>query len=171
LLTGSLSTNYQFRFGAICVLAGAAANRRIVEAHIAAATVVAAFGAAFAAGLQRGAGLLIAAGAMDAAAIGSVFALAIAVGKRALAALQAVLRARAAAAAIAQHAAEILQRGARKLIFATAVDFETAGALFEFHLAPRNHAPVGKSCGREARGLPRLRWTSRRRRAGRESFH
>ena len=52
-----------------------------------------------------GTALLVTAGAANAAAIRSVFALAVAIGKRALAALQTVLRAAAAAAAIGEHAA------------------------------------------------------------------
>jgi hypothetical protein len=82
------------------------------------------------------------------------------------------LRAAAAAAAIAHHAAKVLQRGAGKLVFASAVNFESAGALFEFHFTTRHHAPIagGASC-REARGLPRLRRTGRRRGSNRESFH
>jgi hypothetical protein len=95
--------------------------------------------------LQRIAALLVAARATDAAAIRGVLALAMAIGKGALAALNAVLGTAAAAAAVAQHAAEILQRGARKLVFAPAMDLETAGALFKFHLAARNHAPI--ACG------------------------
>ena len=91
---------------------GTAADRRVVEAHVAAAAVFAALVAAFAAGLQLGAALLVAAGATNCAAIGGVLALAMAIGERALAALDAIVRAVATAAAVAQHAAKILQRAA-----------------------------------------------------------
>ncbi|HTQ37447.1 MAG TPA: hypothetical protein VMJ32_00365 [Pirellulales bacterium] len=57
--------------------------------------------------------MLVAAGAGDAATIGGVLALTMAIGKRAIAALNAILSAAATAAAIAQHAAQILQRCAR----------------------------------------------------------
>jgi hypothetical protein len=154
-------------------LARAAANRRAVKAHVAAATAVAALGAAFAASLQRRAGLFVAAGASNAATVGGVLALAMAIGKRALAALNAVLRAAAAAAAVAQHAAQVLQRSARKLIFATAVDFEPACAFFELDFAPRNHTPIARrrSGGREARRLPRLSRARSGRRTGGKTFH
>jgi hypothetical protein len=147
-----LSTNY------IHCLAGAAADWRVAEANVAAAAAFAALFAAFAAGLQLGAALLVAAGASDAATVGSVLALAMAIGKRALAALNAVARAAAAAAAIAQHAAEILQRGARQFVVALAMQLEAAGALFEFHFATRHYAPIGlRRCGSwKALGLPRL---------------
>jgi hypothetical protein len=59
-----------------------------------------------------GAVLLVAAGATDRAAVGGVLALAVAIGEGALAALNAIVRAVATAAAIAQHAAKILQRAA-----------------------------------------------------------
>jgi hypothetical protein len=153
-------------------LAGAAANRGAAEAHVAAAAVFAALGAAIAAGLQASAALLVAAGAMNAAAVGGVLALAVAIGKRAIAALNAILRAAAAAAAVAQHAAKILQCGARQFVFTTTVNFETAGALFEFYLATRHYAPIAlRSCGRKARRLPRLRRSGLRRGTDRESFH
>ncbi|MES1227607.1 MAG: hypothetical protein ABUL72_02990, partial [Armatimonadota bacterium] len=89
-------------------LAGAAANRCAAKANVAAATVFAALLAAIAAGLQGSAALLVAAGATDAAAVGSVLAFAMTIGKCALAALDAVLRAAAAAAAVTQHAAQVL---------------------------------------------------------------
>jgi TRAP-type mannitol/chloroaromatic compound transport system permease large subunit len=57
-----------------------------------------------------GAVLFVAAGATDCAAVGGVFALAMAIGERALAALNAIVRAVATAATVAQHAAKILQR-------------------------------------------------------------
>lgn len=124
------------------LLAGAAANRRVVEANVAAAAVLAARREAFAAGLQHFAALLVAAGAGDAAAIGSVLTLAMAVGHRALAHLHAVHHAAAAAKPVAQHAAKVLQCGARHFVFAAAVHLEAAGAFLEFDLAPRHHAPI-----------------------------
>src|SRR5262245_2775303 len=95
-----------------------------------------------------------------------------ALGERALAALHAVLRARATAAPVAEHAAKVLQRRARQLVVAAAVEFEPAGALFELHLAARHHAPVARrgSSRRKSRGLPRLPGAGRRR-TERKTFH
>jgi hypothetical protein len=153
-------------------LAASAADRGVAEAYVAAAAVFAALVAAIAAGLQLGAALLVAAGATDCAAVGRVLALAVAIGKRALAALNAVVRAVATAAAVAEHATQILQRAAGKFILALAMNLETAGALFELDLATRHHTPVAsRARGREATGLPRLGRARRGRRAKRKPFH
>src|SRR5262245_2165313 len=92
--------------------AGAAADRRVVEEDVAAAAALAALRETIAARLNRGLAGLVAACAADAAAVLGVFALANTDGEVALAAADAVTSARAAAEAIGQHAAEILQRAA-----------------------------------------------------------
>jgi hypothetical protein len=121
--------------------------------------------------LQASAGVLVATGASDAAAVFRIFALAVAIGERALAALNAILGAQAAAQAVGQHAAEVLQRGARQFIFRAAMDLEAAGALFELHFAARHNTPIagGRRCGGEARGLPGWRAACVMR-CGRETF-
>jgi hypothetical protein len=156
----------------VLVLVMTAAYRRAIEAHVAGAAVFAALLAAFAAGLQGGAALLVAAGATDGAAVIGVLALAVAVRKRALAALQAILRAAAAAQTVAQHAAKVLQRSARQFVVAMAVDFASAVAFFELDLATRHHAPLS-ACGRTAGVLPRmpLLLLVVRRRSGCKAFH
>src|SRR6478609_3937858 len=92
--------------------AGAAANRRVVEADVAAAAAFTALREAVAAGLNHGLAGLVAARAADAAAVLGVFALANTDGEVALATANAVAGASTAAQAIGQHAAEILQRAA-----------------------------------------------------------
>jgi hypothetical protein len=105
--------------------------------------------------------MLVAAGASDAATVLCVFALAVAISEWALAALNAILRAQAAAQAVGQHAAEVLQRGARQFIFSAAMNLEAAGALFELHFAARHNTPIagGRRRGGETRGLPGWRAT------------
>src|SRR3954470_8445683 len=102
--------------------AGAAANRRAVEADVAAAAALAALRQAVAAGLNHRTAGLVAARAADAAAVLREFALANSNGEVALAAGDAVAAADAAAQTIGQHAAEVLQRAARDFIIATAMD-------------------------------------------------
>ena len=88
--------------------AGAAANRRVVEADIAAAAAFTALREAIAAGLNHGLAGLVAARAANAAAVFGVFALANTDGEVALAAGDSVARAAAAAETVGQHAAEVL---------------------------------------------------------------
>ena len=78
---------------------------------------------------------LVARGAADAAAVLGVFALANTAGQIALADGDAVAAAGAAAEAVAEHAAEILQRATGDFVFALAVNLEAAGALLELHFA------------------------------------
>jgi len=122
--------------------AGAAANRRVVEADVAAATAFAALREAIAAGLNHGLAGLVAARAADAAAVFGVFALANTDGEVALAAGDSVARAAAAAETVGQHAAEVLQRATGDIIIAAAVDLATVRGLFEFDGATWQDAPV-----------------------------
>ena len=87
---------------------GAAANWRVVEADVAAATRFAAGAEAIAASLNHGLASLVARRAADAAAVFGVFALANTDGEVALAAGDSVERATAAAETVGQHAAEVL---------------------------------------------------------------
>jgi len=123
--------------------AGAAANRRIVEADIASAAALAALLQAIAASLNHGAAFLIAARAADAAAIFRVFALALTAGEINLAALDAVPRAAAAAQTVTQHAAKILQRATGNFIIATAMNLAASLGLLKIDRATRQHTPVG----------------------------
>jgi hypothetical protein len=66
----------------------------------------------------------------------------LAAGEVALAALNAVPGAAAAAQAVAQHAAKILQRAAGDFVIAAAVNLAAGLGLFEFDRATRQHAPV-----------------------------
>ena len=100
---------------------GAAADRRVVEADVAAATRLAAARQAVAAGLNHGLASLVAARAADAAAVFGVFALANTAGQIALADGDTVAAAGAAAEAVAEHAAEVLQRATSDFIFANVV--------------------------------------------------
>ena len=102
--------------------AGAAADRRVVEADVAAAAAFAALLDAFAALLDHLAAGLVAAGAVDAAAVLGEFALAIAASEIDLAAGDAVVGAAAAAEAVAEHLAEVLQRAAGDFVFTAAPD-------------------------------------------------
>jgi hypothetical protein len=122
--------------------AGAAANRRVVEADVASAAALAALLQAIAARLNHRAAFLVAARAANAAAILRVFALALAAGEINLAALNAIPRAAAAAQAVAQHAAKILQRAAGDFVIATAVNLAAGLRLFEFDRATWQHTPV-----------------------------
>ena len=115
--------------------AGAAADRRVVEADVAAAARFAAGAEAVAARLNHGLAGLIARRAADAAAVFGVFALANAHREIALAAGDAVARAAAAAQAIGQHLAEVLQRALRNFIIVTAVDLAAGRGLFELDRA------------------------------------
>jgi len=124
--------------------AGAAANWRVVEADVAAATALTALREAIAAGLQHRTAGFVAAGAADAAAVFCVFTLALAAAEIYLAALNAVPSAAAAAETIAQHLAKVLQGASRNFVVAAAVNLAAGRGLFEFHCAARQHAPV---CG------------------------
>jgi hypothetical protein len=135
--------------------AGAAANRRVVEADVAGASALAALRQAVAASLDHRAASLVAARAADAAAILRVLALALAAGEVALAALNAVPGAAAAAQAVAQHAAKILQRAAGDFVIAAAMNLTAGLRLFEFDRATRQHTPI-RIRRRASRVLPRL---------------
>jgi hypothetical protein len=125
-------------------LAGAAADRRVVERNVAAASGLAASREAVAAGLDHVAAGFVARRAADAATIFGVFALANTAGQIALADADAVAAASAAAKTVAEHAAKILQGATSNFVFALAVNLEAAGALLEFHFAAWQHAPVGR---------------------------
>jgi len=142
--------------------AGAAANRRVVEADVASAAALAALLQAIAASLNHGAAFLIAARAADAAAIFRVFAFANAAGEIALAAADAIEGAAAAAEAVGQHAAKILQRAASNFIIAAAVDLAPIRGLFELDGATRQHTPIGAGW-RAARQYTRLQSRTRER--------
>ena len=122
--------------------AGTAADRRVVEADVAAAAALAALLQAIAARLNHRAAFLVAARAANAAAILRVLALALTASEVDLAALNAVPGAAAAAQAVAQHAAKILQRTAGDFVIAAAVNLAARLCLFEFDRATRQHAPV-----------------------------
>src|SRR4051794_40039041 len=122
--------------------AGAAANRCVVEADVASAAALAALLQTIAARLNHGAAFLVAARAADAAAIFRVFALALTAGEVDLAALDAVPGAAAAAQAVTQHAAKILQRASGDFIIAAAMDLAAGLRLFEFDRATWQHTPV-----------------------------
>ena len=123
--------------------AGAAANRRVVEADVAAAAGFAAAAQAVAAGLNHGLASLVAGGAADAAAVFGVFALANTDSEVALAAGDSVARAAAAAETVGQHAAEVLQCATRNFVIAAAMDLAAVRGLFELDRATRQHAPIG----------------------------
>ena len=130
-------------FGLHQLRAGTAANRRVVEADVASATRFAAGAEAVAASLNHGLASLVATRAADAAAVFGVFALANTDGEVALAAGDSVARAAAAAEAVGQHLAEVLQSAARHFIIAAAVDLAAGRCLFEFDSATWQHTPVG----------------------------
>ena len=73
----------------------------------------------------------------------------------ALAAVNAVPGAAAAAQAVGQHAAEVLQRAAGDFVVAAAMDLAAVRRLFEFDRAARQHAPIGarRRAGRNRAGL------------------
>jgi hypothetical protein len=127
--------NYKLR-------AGAAADRRVVEADVAAATRFAAGAQAIAAGLNHRLASLVATRATDAAAVFGVFALANTDGEVALAAGDSVARAAAATETVGQHAAEVLQRAPRDFIIAAAMDLAAVRGLFELDGAARQHTPI-----------------------------
>ena len=152
--------------------AGAAADWRVVEADVAAATAFAALRQAVAAGLQHLAAGLVAAGAADAAAVFRVFTLALATAEVHLAALNAIPGANAAAHAVAQHAAEILQRAAGDFVIAAAMNLAAVLRLFEFDRAPRQNAPIRARWRtlRERTRLIALGWARERRYRRRTAF-
>jgi len=133
--------------------AGAAADRRVVEADVAAATRFAAGVEAVAARLDHGLAGLVAGGAADAAAVFGVFAFANTDGEVALAAGDPVARAAAAAETIGQHAAEILQGATSDVIVAAAMDLAAVRGLFELDGAARQHTPIGGLRCAERAGL------------------
>jgi hypothetical protein len=137
-VTGSNLEQLAARLGA-----GAAADRRVVEADVAAATAFAALLEAFAALLDHLAAGLVAAGADDAAAVLGEFALAVAASEIALAAGDAVIGAAAAAESVAEHLAEVLQGAAGDFVFTAAPDLAAGRGLFELDAAARQNAPVG----------------------------
>jgi len=122
--------------------AGAAADRRVVEADVAAATRFAAGVEAIAACLDHGLAGLVATRAADAAAVFGVFALANTDGEVALTAGNSVARAAAAAETIGQHAAKVLQRATGDIIIAAAMNLAAVRGLFELDGATRQHAPI-----------------------------
>ena len=124
------------------VSAGAAADRRVVEADVAAAARFAAGVEAVAACLNHRLASLVARRAADAAAVFGVFALANTDGEVALAAGDSVARAAAAAETISQHAAKVLQRAASDIIITAAMDFAAIRGFFELDDATRQHAPI-----------------------------
>jgi hypothetical protein len=133
--------------------AGSAAAGRVVEADVAAATLLQAAIERGAAGLQNRRAGFVAAGAGDAAAVSGLLALADAACKVALAKCQAVERAAAGAQSAGESLAQVLQRRTGDIVIAVTVDLEAAGALFNFQRASRNDAPAcrGSACG-ETRG-------------------
>ena len=134
--------------------AGAAANRRVVERDIAAATALAARAQAFAASLDHRTAGLIARRAADAAAVLGEFAFANAHREIALATGNAVARARAATQTICEHLAKILQRSPRDFVVTTAMDLAAGRRLFELNRAPWQHTPTGAR-RRPGRQFPR----------------
>jgi len=149
-------------FGLLQLRAGAAANWRVVEADVAAATRFAAGVEAIAAGLDHGLAGFVAGGAADAAAVFGVFALANTDGEVALATGDSVARAAAAAEAIGQHAAEVLQRAAGNVIIAAAMDLAAVRGLFELDGATRQHAPIGRLRLTDLTGLNAGDWARER---------
>lgn len=128
----------------------AAANRGAVEAHVAAATLLAAASQGVAAGLQDAAAGFVTAETGDAAPVLGVLALCDAAGEVALANDHAIERATTRTHAAGEHLTKILQRGARNVVVATAVDLETTLALLELNVATRYDTPV--LGGGDARG-------------------
>jgi hypothetical protein len=154
-------------------LAGAAANRRVVERDVAAASAVAAGGQAIAARLENRAAGLVARRAGDAAAVLRVLTFADAASEVALTAADPVLAAADTAQPVAEHAAEVLQRATSDFVFAAAMDLEAAGALLELHLATGQDAPIGRggrTC-RDGAGLPTRGAARERGDGGRTAFH
>jgi hypothetical protein len=147
--------NYKLR-------AGAAANRRVVEADVAAATRFAAGVEAIAAGLNHCAAGLVARCAADAAAVFGVFALANTDGEVALAAGDPVARAAAAAETIGQHAAEVLQRAPSDIVIATAMDLAAIRGLFELDGAARQNTPIRRLRLTDLTGLNTGDWAGER---------
>jgi len=136
----------------------AAANGRAVEADVAAAAALAALRQAVAAGLNHRTAGLVAARAADAAAVFGEFTLANSRREVALAAGDAVAGANAAAQAIGQHAAEVLQRAPGDFIIAAAMNLAAVRGLLEFDAAARQYTPIGAGwrAGRDLTGLNTL---------------
>jgi hypothetical protein len=128
--------------------AGTAANRRVVEADVAGTTRFTAGAEAVAASLDHCTAGFVARRAADAATIFRVFALANTHREVALAAGDAVAGAAAAAEAIGEHLAEVLQCAAGDFVIAAAVDLAASRGLFELDGATWQHAPIG--AGRRA---------------------
>jgi len=133
--------------------AGAAADRRVVEADVAAATRFAARAEAVAASLNHSLAGLVATRAADAAAVFGVFALANTDGEVALAARDTVACAAAAAETIGQHAAEVLKCAPRDFVITAAMDLAAVRSLFELNAAARQHTPIGRLRRAERTGL------------------
>ena len=126
--------------------ARAAAAGRVVEAHVATATVLAAAIERLAARLQDRAARLVAAAAGDRAAIGRVIAPADTAGEVALAYGQTIQRRAARAQSARERLAKILQRRARDFVVASAVDLEALFAFLEPQLTARDDTPTGRRC-------------------------
>jgi hypothetical protein len=157
-------------FGLYQLRGRAAANWRVVETDVAAATRFAAGVEAVAARLNHGLASLIATRAADAAAVLGVFALANTDGEVALAAGDSVARAAAAAETIGQHAAEVLQRATSNIIIATAMDLATVRGLFELDRAARQHTPIRRLRLADLTGLNARDRTRERRDRRRTTF-
>ena len=123
-------------------LVRATANRRVVEAHVAAAAALAAAAQAVAAGLNHCLAGLVARCAANAAAIFRKLALANTASEIALAAANSVAGATAAAQAIRQHPAKVLQRSAGHIVIAAAMNLAAVRGLFELDRAARQYTPV-----------------------------
>lgn len=123
-------------------LGHSAAYRRIVHHDAAGAAGCHHCAHAIAAGLNHLAALGVTRGAGQAAAVFGHFALAHAHGQVAAADHHAVHHAVARAHAALQHRAQALHHAAGHRIVARTGDFHSAGALFHFHGAARNHEHV-----------------------------
>lgn len=150
-----IATNSQKRSAA-----RAAADGRVVEADVAAATRLAALGEAVAASLEHLAALLVARRAGDAAAVFGDLADTSAASEVALRNAQAVLTTTQRAQALREHAAKVLQRAAGHFILTLAVNLESTGALLELDRAARRHLPF--TLGRRRRDDRRRTPTNRR---------
>jgi hypothetical protein len=85
---------------------------------------------------------LVARRAANAAAIFRVLAFALAAREIALATGDTIPSAIAAAQAVGQHAAQVLQRAAGDLVVAATLDLAAIRGLFELYGATRQHAPI-----------------------------
>jgi hypothetical protein len=104
---------------------------------------------------HRAAGL-VAGRAADAAAVFRILAFTLTAREIALATGDTIPRAIAAAQAVGQHPAQVLQRAAGNLIVAPALDLAAVRRLFELDGATRQHAPIRRRrrTGRYGTGLP-----------------